>query len=85
MTYDYEQLGLMGHAWVLKVAAYGSNGQVQKRKDKKQSYARVKGKERMGQASPYEVIPSQNKIKVFMNTKNCSHGGCPTNLNDYIC
>ena len=34
----------------------------------------------MGQASPYEVIPSQNKIEVFMNTKNCSHGGFPTNL-----
>ena len=44
MTYGYEQLSLVGHALVLKVAAYGSNGQVQKRKDKKQSYARVKTK-----------------------------------------
>ena len=34
----------------------------------------------MGQASPYEVIPSQNEIKVFMNTNNCSHEGSPTNL-----
>ena len=34
----------------------------------------------MGQASPYEVIPSQNEIKVFMNTNNCSHRGSPTNL-----
>ena len=34
----------------------------------------------MGQASPYKVIPSQNEIKVFTNTKNCSHGGSPTNL-----
>ena len=42
MTYDYEQLSLVSHARVLKVATYGSNGQVQKRKDKKQSYARVK-------------------------------------------
>ena len=33
----------------------------------------------MGQASPYEVIPSQNKIDVFMNT-NCSHKGFPMNL-----
>ena len=42
MTYGYEQLSLTGHAWVLKVAAFGSNGQVRKRKDKKQSYARIK-------------------------------------------
>ena len=34
----------------------------------------------MGQASPYEMIPSQNEIKVFMNTKNYSHGGSLTNL-----
>ena len=34
----------------------------------------------MGQASPYEVIPSQNEIKVFINTKNYSHGSFPTNL-----
>ena len=33
----------------------------------------------MGQASPYEVIPSQNEIDVFMNT-NYSHGGFPMNL-----
>ena len=54
MTYGYEQLSLVGHALVLKVAAYGSNGQVQKRKDKKQSYARVKTKKQMGHASPYK-------------------------------
>ena len=42
MTYGYEQLSLTGHARVLKVAAYESNRQVQKRKDKKRSYARVK-------------------------------------------
>ena len=34
MTYDYEQSSLAGHAWVLKVVAYGTNGQVWKRKDK---------------------------------------------------
>ena len=34
----------------------------------------------MGQASPYEMIPSQNKIDVFMNTKNYSHEGFPMNL-----
>ena len=34
----------------------------------------------MGQASPYEVIPSQNETEVFMNTKNYSHGGSPMNL-----
>ena len=44
MTYCYEQLSLADHAQVLKVAAYGSNGQVRKRKDKKQSYARIKTK-----------------------------------------
>ena len=33
-TYGYEQSSLAGHAWVLKVAAYGTNDQVQKRKDK---------------------------------------------------
>ena len=42
MTYGYEQLSLTDHARVLKVAAYGTNGQVRKRKDKKQSYARTK-------------------------------------------
>ena len=34
----------------------------------------------MGHASPYEVFPSQNKIKVFMNTNNYSHEGSPMNL-----
>ena len=34
MTYGYEQPSLAGNAQVLKVAAYGTNGQVQKRKDK---------------------------------------------------
>ena len=33
-TYGYEQSSLAGHAQVLKVAAYETNGQVQKRKDK---------------------------------------------------
>jgi len=42
MTYGYEQLSPAGHARALKVAAYGTNGQVRKRKNKKQSYARVK-------------------------------------------
>ena len=42
MTYGYEQLSLAGHARVLKVAAYSSNRQVHKRKNKKQSYAKVK-------------------------------------------
>ena len=34
----------------------------------------------MGQASPYKVIPSQNEIKVFINTKNYSHRGSPMKL-----
>ena len=34
MTYGYEQPSLAGYARVLKVAAYGTNGQVRKRKDK---------------------------------------------------
>ena len=34
----------------------------------------------MGQASLDEVIPSENEIKVFMNTNNCSHGDSPMNL-----
>ena len=42
MTYSYVQLSLAGHAQVLKVAAYSSNEQVPERKNKKQSYARVK-------------------------------------------
>ena len=33
MTYGYEQPRLAGHAQVLKVATYGTNWQVQKRKD----------------------------------------------------
>ena len=70
----------MGHARVLKVAAYGSNGQVQKRKNKKQSYARVKIRNGWDKAFPYEVIPSQNKIVVFMKTQNCLHRGFPMNL-----
>ena len=54
MTYDSEQLSLAGHAWVLKVAAYGSNGQVRKRKDKKQSYARIKTK------NGWDMLPLTN-------------------------
>ena len=34
MTYGYKQPNLAGHAQVLKVAAYRTNGQVRKRKDK---------------------------------------------------
>ena len=34
MTYGYEQPSLAGHARVLKVVVYGTNGQAQKRKDK---------------------------------------------------
>ena len=42
MTYGYEQLIPTGHAQVLKkVAAYRTNGQVRKRKDKNNSYARI--------------------------------------------
>ena len=44
-TYGYEQLSPVGHAQVLKKAvAYGTNGQVRKRKDKNNSYARIKTK-----------------------------------------
>jgi hypothetical protein len=32
-TYGYEPLSLTGHALVLKVVAYGTNGQVRRRKD----------------------------------------------------
>ena len=83
MTYGYEQLSLTGHARVLKVAAYGSNGQVRKRKDKKQSYARVKTRT-YGTSFPLRVIPSQNKIEVFMNTKKLFTWGLPHELIFYI-
>ena len=42
-TYGHEQSSPVGHAQVLKkAAAYGTNGQVRKRKDKNKSYARIK-------------------------------------------
>ena len=42
-TYGYEQPSPTGHAQVLKTTAYGTNGQVRKkRKDKNKSYARIK-------------------------------------------
>ena len=70
----------MGHARVLKVAAYGTNGQVRKRKDKKQSYARVKTKTD-GTSFLLQVIPSQNKIEVFTKCKKIVHTwASPTNL-----
>ena len=34
MTYGYEQLSLASHAWVLKVAAYGSTGWCKKERTK---------------------------------------------------
>ena len=34
MTYDYEQLSLVGHARVPKVAAYGSTGRCEKERPK---------------------------------------------------
>ena len=68
MTYGYEQLSLTGHAWVLKFAAYGSTGRCEKRKDKKQSYARVKTRAD-GTSFPSRVISSQNELKIFMNVK----------------
>ena len=83
MTYGYEQLSIVGHARVLKVAAYGSNGLVQKRKDKKQSYARVKTKTD-GTSFPLQVIPSQNKIEVFTNVKKLFTRGLPHELSFYI-
>ena len=47
MTYGYEQPSPAGHAQVLKKAAtYGTNRQVQKRKDKNNSYARIKTRNR---------------------------------------
>ena len=43
MTYGYEEPSPAGHAQVHKKAtAYGTNGQVRKRKDKNNSYARIK-------------------------------------------
>ena len=54
-TYGYEQPSPTGHAQALKkAAAYGTNGQVRKRKDKNNSYARIKHKERI-------VIQSQTQ------------------------
>ena len=42
-TYGYEQPSPAGHAQALKkAAAYVTNGQVRKRKDKNNSYARIK-------------------------------------------
>ena len=42
-TYGYKMLSPAGHAQVLKkAAAYGTDGQVRKRKDKNNSYARIK-------------------------------------------
>ena len=60
MTYGYKQLSLTGHAQVLKVVAYGTNGLVRKRKDKNRAML-GKNKEWIGQASPYKVIPSQKQ------------------------
>jgi len=60
------------------VAAYGTNGQVRKRKNKKQSYARVKIKD------GWDKIPSQNKIVVFMNTQKLVYTGLPHELIYYI-
>ena len=74
MTYGYEQLNLAGHAWVLKVVAYGSMGRC-KKKDKKQSYARVKTRVD-GTSFPSQVISSQNKLRIFMNVK-VVHMGAP--------
>ena len=34
MTYNNEQLSLVGHAWVLKVAAYGSTARCKKERTK---------------------------------------------------
>ena len=39
-TYGYEQPNLVGHARVLKVAAYETNEQVRKRKDKNKAMCR---------------------------------------------
>ena len=52
---------------------------MRKRKDKKQSYARVKTKTD-GTSFPLQVIPSQNKIEAFTNVTNYSHRGFPMNL-----
>ena len=40
MTYGYEQLSLMGHARVLKVAGYGTTGKCEKE--------RIKNKAKLG-------------------------------------
>ena len=82
MTYDYEQLSLVGHAQVLKVAAYGSMGRCKKRKDKKLSYARVKIRVD-GTSFPSSVISSQNKLKIFTNVKLFTRG-LPPELIFYI-
>ena len=58
----------MGHAWVLKVAAYGSTGRCKKERTKKQNYARVKTRAD-GTRFPLRVIPSQNEIKIVTNVK----------------
>ena len=47
MTYGYEEPSPVGHAQVhKKAAAYGTNGQVRKTKDKNKSYARKKTRNR---------------------------------------
>ena len=71
MTYDYEQLSLAGHVWVLKVAAYGSTGRCEKERTK--NYARVKTRAD-GTNFPSQVISSQNKLKIFTNVKLFTQG-----------
>ena len=68
MTYGYEQLSLAGHAWVLKVASYGSTGRREKERTKKQNSARVKTRAD-GTSFPSQVISSQNEIEIFTNVK----------------
>jgi len=52
-----------------KVAAYGTNGQVQERKNKKQNYAKEKLRNEREQAPPNGAIPSQ-KTKLTVVIKH---------------
>ena len=63
----------------LRLQPTGQMGRCERERIKNKSYARVKTRTD-GTSFPLQVIPSQNKIEVFTNVKNYSHGGTPTNL-----
>ena len=65
-----------------KVAAYGTNGQVRERKNKKQNYAKEKLRNKREQASPNGVTLSQKtKPTVVIKYTGMFTRGSPMNLN----